>query len=180
MIEYKYSDWSVVGKCCWSKLLLARCIQTHTCIHLVKSDTCMWRFFHTAKKRVLTTVPKGNYHVPKMVSTCAKTISSCALCQLLIANRNLAHRHFRAKLFITTRTSYAMDYIGVYKNKEGYCNILGIIDINLVLTAVKQKRYSIHCTSMAVWCNSPKRFSTSHTQTTPGYLFTRRWSHCAL
>ena len=77
-----------------------------------------------------------------MASICAKAINNCALCQLLVANRNLAHRHFRAKLFITPRTSYAMDYIGVYKNKEGYCNILGIIGLatkNLVLRAVKTR-----------------------------------------
>ena len=51
-----------------------------------------------------------------------------------------AHRHFRAKLHCTPRTSYGADYYSVKKNKLGYDNILGIIDLatgNLVLRAVK-------------------------------------------
>ena len=85
---------------------------------------------------------KKKYHWPKMASTCAKVTKNCALCQLLLAHRNLAHKHFRAKLFITPRTSYAMDYYAVYKNKLGYSNILGIIDLatkHLVLRAVRQR-----------------------------------------
>ena len=49
---------------------------------------------------------------------------------------------FRAKQFCTPRTSYAMDYYGVFKTKEGYCQILGIIDLatnNLVLQAHKAR-----------------------------------------
>ena len=55
-------------------------------------------------------------------------VKSCGPCQLLNAKRNLAHKHYRAKLFCTPRTAYSADYYGVYQNKQGYNNILGIID----------------------------------------------------
>ena len=77
-----------------------------------------------------------------MANTCSQVVKDCALCQLLTAHKNLAHKHFRATLFITPRTSYAMDYYAVYKNNQGYSNILGIIDLatkHLVLRAVKQR-----------------------------------------
>ncbi len=73
---------------------------------------------------------------------CKHVTQDCALYNLLKARRNLAHRHFRPKLFCTPRTSYGADYYGVKQNKAGYNNVLGIIDLasgNLILNAVKQR-----------------------------------------
>ena len=45
-------------------------------------------------------------------------------------------------MFCTTRTAYGVDYYGVVQNKQGYDNILGIIDLSdghLVLKAVKNR-----------------------------------------
>ena len=53
-----------------------------------------------------------------------------------------AHKHFRPKLFCTPRTAYGADYYGVAQNKQGYNNILGIIDLSdghLVLKALKSR-----------------------------------------
>ena len=75
-----------------------------------------------------------------MRSHVQKEVLSCRLCAILKAKRRLAHKHFRAKLFCTPRTSYGADYYGVRMNQQGYCTILGIIDLatgNLVLKAAK-------------------------------------------
>ena len=75
-----------------------------------------------------------------MRSHVQKEVLSCRLCAVLKAKRRLAHKHFRAKLFCTPRTSYGADYYGVRMNQQGYCTILGIIDLatgNLVLKAAK-------------------------------------------
>ena len=77
-----------------------------------------------------------------MRKTCRYVVERCALCNLLKARMRLAHKHFRPKLFCTPRTSYGADYYSVAINKQGYCQILGIIDLatgNLVLKAVKQR-----------------------------------------
>ena len=80
--------------------------------------------------------PKKVYHELKkkffwenMWSTCHTTCKLCELCALLKAKMRLAHKHFRAKLFVTPRTAYGSDFYGVKKNKAGYCCILGIIDL---------------------------------------------------
>ena len=75
-----------------------------------------------------------------MRQQCINVCGCCQLCNLLKAKRNLAHGYFRAKLFCTPHTNYAMDYYGVKRNKPGYDNILGIVDLatgNLVLRAVQ-------------------------------------------
>ena len=75
-----------------------------------------------------------------MWSMCQHVVKACALCASLKAKRHLAHKHFRAKLFCTPRTSYGSDYYGVKKNSAGYCAILGVIDLasgNLVLKAAR-------------------------------------------
>ena len=77
-----------------------------------------------------------------MLKTCREIVKNCRLCQILKRRHNLAHKHFRAKLFSTPRTAYGADYYGVKKNSLGYNNILGIIDLNtgnLVLRAVKKR-----------------------------------------
>ena len=58
-----------------------------------------------------------------------KIVTSCAPCQLLKAKRARAHRHFRAKVFCTPRTSWGIDFYGVAESKNGYNNILGAIDL---------------------------------------------------
>ena len=73
---------------------------------------------------------------------CQQVNDNCALCNLLKARMKHAHRHFRPKLFCTPRTSYGCDYYGVKQNKEGFNNILGIIDLatgELTLRAVKHR-----------------------------------------
>ena len=69
-----------------------------------------------------------------------KEVLSCHLCMVLKGRMKLAHKHFRIKLFCTPRTTYGSDYYGVRMNEEGYCTILGIIDLatgHLVLRAAK-------------------------------------------
>ena len=94
---------------------------------------------HMAPKKVFNELKK-RFHFNHMFKRCHEVIKRCALCNLLKARMTLAHRHFRAKLLCTPRTSYGADYYGVKQNAEGYNNILGIIDLatgHLVLKAVK-------------------------------------------
>ena len=85
-------------------------------------------------------VLKKRYHFHDMNKVCHQVVADCALCNLLKARMKHAHKHFRAKLSMTPRTSYGADYYGVNKNKLGYDNVLGIIDLatgHLVLRAVQ-------------------------------------------
>ena len=77
-----------------------------------------------------------------MRRTCRHVVEKCALCNLLKARMNLANRHFRAKLFCTPRTAYGADYYAVKQNKEGFCQILGMVDLSigyLSLSALKAR-----------------------------------------
>ena len=56
-------------------------------------------------------------------------VRNCVACQLLKAKRARAHRHFRAKVFCTPRTSWGCDFYGVAKSTSGHNNILGAIDL---------------------------------------------------
>ncbi len=88
------------------------------------------------------TVLKQRFHWKSMRRTCRHVNDTCALCNLLKARMKHAHKHFRPKLFCTPRTAYAADYYGVSQNKQGYNNILGIIDLsngNLVLKPLKSR-----------------------------------------
>ena len=58
-----------------------------------------------------------------------KIVTECSPCQLLKAKRARAHRHFRAKIFCTPRTTWGFDFYGVAESKNGYNNILGGIDL---------------------------------------------------
>ena len=108
----------------------------------VQTQLVTWQhhqLMHPGYKKVYSFM-KYKYFWKGMGKTCQDIVHKCAACQLLKAQRMLAHKHFRAKQFCTPRTSYAMDYYGVFKTKEGYCQILGIIDLatnNLVLQAHK-------------------------------------------
>lgn len=94
---------------------------------------------HMSAKKVLNSL-KQRFYFKSMHRKCKEVVDACALCNLLKARMKHAHGHFRAKLHCTPRTSYGADYYSVKKNKLGYDNILGIIDLatgNLVLRAVK-------------------------------------------
>ena len=96
---------------------------------------------HMSTKKVCNAL-KTNFFFDNMYQKCKQVIDNCALCNLLKARMKHAHKHFRAKLHCTPRTSYGADYYGVRKNKLGYNNILGIIDLatgNLVLKAVRNR-----------------------------------------
>ena len=96
---------------------------------------------HVGYEKILN-ILKKRFYWKNMRRTCKWVVDHCALCNLLKARMRLAHRHFRAKLFCTPRTSYGADYYGVKPNKLGFANILGIIDLSnshLVLAAVKRR-----------------------------------------
>ena len=108
----------------------------------LQEDLIKWKHHqmcHMAPKKVFNELKK-RFHFNHMFKRCHEVIKRCALCNLLKARMRLAHKHFRAKLLCTPRTSYGADYYGVKQNAEGYNNILGIIDLatgNLILKAVK-------------------------------------------
>ena len=96
---------------------------------------------HMSTKKVHNALKK-HFYFENMYQKCKQVVDDCALCNLLKARMKHAHKHFRAKLHCTPRTSYGADYYGVRKNKLGYNNILGIIDLatgNLVLKAVRNR-----------------------------------------
>ena len=94
---------------------------------------------HMSAGKIYNSLSKS-FHFHNMRKKCKQVVDDCALCNLLKARMKHAHKHFRAKLYCTPRTSYGADYYSVRKNKLGYDNILGIIDLatgNLVLRAVQ-------------------------------------------
>jgi len=108
-------------------------------IPLVKyQHACMC---HVGTQKVHTAL-KQRFHWKNMRRTCKHVNDTCALCNLLKARMRHAHKHFRPKLFCTPRTAYGADYYGVRRNKQGYNNILGIIDLasgHLVLKPLKSR-----------------------------------------
>jgi hypothetical protein len=96
---------------------------------------------HVGSQKILT-VLKQRFYWKNMRRTCRHVTDMCALCNLLKARMKHAHRHYKPKMHCTPRTAYGADYYGVRQNKEGYNNILGIIDLSdghLVLQAVKAR-----------------------------------------
>ena len=96
---------------------------------------------HLGYQKVLS-VLKKKFFWKNMRRTCKHVTDDCALCNLLKARMKLAHKHFRAKLFCTPRTAYGADYYAVKANKEGFCQILGMIDLSigyLSLSALKKR-----------------------------------------
>jgi transposase InsO family protein len=84
-----------------------------------------------------------HFHWPNMRRQMKRWIQECAGCQLLKAKRKHAHGYFRANVQHKPRTSYAMDFYGVGESKQGYNNILGIIDLatsELVLCPTKDRK----------------------------------------
>ena len=72
---------------------------------------------------------KHHWHWPDMKSQVRDMVRDCAACQLLNAKRARAHRHFRAKVFCTPRTSWGCDYYGVAESTNGHNNVLGAMDL---------------------------------------------------
>ena len=96
---------------------------------------------HVGYQKVFS-VLKQRFHFNRMRQMCKLVTEMCPLCNLLKARARHAHKHFRPKMFCTPRTAYGVDYYGVVQNKQGYDNILGIIDLSdghLVLKAVKNR-----------------------------------------
>ena len=96
---------------------------------------------HVGSQKIYTML-KQRFHWKHMRRTCKHVNDTCALCNLLKARMRHAHKHFRPKLFCTPRTAYGADYYGVLQNKQGYNNILGIIDLSnghLVLKPLKSR-----------------------------------------
>ena len=83
---------------------------------------------------------KKTYHWPTMKTDVRKWIADCSMCNMLHARKNHAHGHFRVNLEGMPRTTWAADYYGVAKSKDGYCQILGYIDLaTLYFVATAQK-----------------------------------------
>ena len=74
---------------------------------------------HAGYKKVQSALVK-HWHWPDMKKDIRTTVDNCAPCQLLKAKRMRAHRHFRAKVFCTPRTSWGCDFYGVAKSLKGY------------------------------------------------------------
>ena len=110
----------------------------------IQKDLVEWQhknLCHVGSQKIFSTLKK-RFHFKDMRRMCRHVTDMCPLCNLLKARMRHAHRHFRPKLFCTPRTCYGADYYGVKQNKQGYNNILGIIDLSdghLVLSAVKQR-----------------------------------------
>ena len=83
---------------------------------------------HAGHNKVYRTLKRA-WHWPDMKRTVRKIVSQCAPCQLLKAKRARAHRHFRAKVFCTPRTSWGCDFYGIPDSKNKYNNLLGAIDL---------------------------------------------------
>ena len=107
-------------------------------------DLARWQhknLCHAGAQKLLS-VLKRRFYWKGMRKTCEHVTRQCALCNLLKARMKLAHKHFRPKLYCKPRTAYGADYYAVKQNKEGYNNILGIIDLAtgfLSLNAVKAR-----------------------------------------
>ena len=86
------------------------------------------RMCHAGQAKVHTALAK-HFHWPNMRSDVRKWVSACPDCQLLKAKRLRAHQHFRANPQYEPRTSYGMDFYAIPKSKQGYTQLLGIIDL---------------------------------------------------
>ena len=77
---------------------------------------------------------------PTLAKDAREWVQHCDVCMLLKATKRLCDKRFSARIDRLPRTHYAMDYLGVAKNKQGFCNVLAIIDLmskGIVLKATK-------------------------------------------
>ena len=94
---------------------------------------------HVQHSKIYSHMAK-TYHWPTMKADVRKWLSTCSLCNMLHARKNLAHGHFRANPHSMPRTTWAADYYGVAQSDDGYNNILGYIDLaTLYLVLSPQK-----------------------------------------
>ena len=83
---------------------------------------------HASDSKVFSAL-KNHWHWPDMRKQVRDVVRDCAACQLLKAKRARAHRHFRAKVFCTPRTSWGCDFYGVAESANGHNNVLGAMDL---------------------------------------------------
>ena len=92
---------------------------------------CEWQhhaLLHASPPKVFAEL-KRQYHWVTLKKDVRQVCQDCGTCALLNAKRNKAHQHFRAKVYEGPRTAWAFDYHGVAKSDEGYCELLGGIDL---------------------------------------------------
>ena len=81
-----------------------------------------------------------NFTWPTIAKDTKTWVQACNVCTLIKATKRLCDMRFSARINRLPRTHYAMDYLGVAKNSQGYCNVLAIIDLMskaIVLKATK-------------------------------------------
>ena len=83
---------------------------------------------HAGPAKVIAAL-KARYHWFTLKADVRKLCKACHECQLLNARKNSAHRLFRAQVHHQPRTAWGMDYYGVATSTNGYCQILGCIDL---------------------------------------------------
>ena len=96
-----------------------------------RSELITWQhqqLCHSGHAKVYSALRK-HWYWPDMKKDTRTVVGDCAACQLLKAKRARAHRHFRAKVFCTPRTSWGCDFYGVAESDAGYNNILGAMDL---------------------------------------------------
>jgi len=74
---------------------------------------------HGGMGKVISAI-KRNWHWPTLNKDVKRIVQNCPACQLLKAKRARAHRHFRAKVFCTPRTSWGCDFYGMIKINNDY------------------------------------------------------------
>jgi transposase InsO family protein len=95
-----------------------------------RSKLIIWQhqqLCHSGDIKVYNTLKK-HWYWPDLKKQTRTVVRDCAACQLLKAKRARAHRHFRAKVFCTPRTSWGCDFYGVGKSDSGHNNVLGAMD----------------------------------------------------
>ena len=85
------------------------------------------RMCHAGHAKVYSMLSK-HFHWPNMRRDIRNWVTACPDCQLLKAKRIRVHSHFRANPQYEPRTSYGMDFYAIPCSKNGYSQILGIID----------------------------------------------------
>ena len=106
---------------------------------------------HAGQAKVYTAISK-HFHWPNIKRDIRNWVTACPDCQLLKAKRIKVHKHFRANPHHKPRTSYGMDFYAIPKSKEGYTQLLGIIDLatsELTLCPTKDRTAASVATAQA-------------------------------
>ena len=83
---------------------------------------------HASKNKVIHALQK-RFHWSTLRKDAADACRTCSSCAILNARRARAHRHYRAKVHSMTRSTWALDFYGVYPSKSGFCELLGAVDM---------------------------------------------------